>query len=95
MQELVVGLIVAIAAAVVLQRYAPKSLKRIVRGGSVRLAQRLGWPGIASRLGREAEAGASCGDGCGSCGSCGTSTSSKGEQSHSISIESLKKTLHR
>ena len=92
-QEIAVGLIVAVAAIVVLRRYAPQALKRAARIVAVRLARALGWRALAERLARPAETGASCGDGCGTCGNCGT----KAAPGHSttIPVEELKKTLRR
>jgi hypothetical protein len=98
MQEIVVGLIVFCAALVVLKRYAPKGLKRAARIGTVRLAKALGWQSLADKLSLQAEAGASCGDGCGSCGSCGTTpttTPTTGPSVTTVSVEKLKETLRR
>ncbi len=94
MQQIIVSLIVVCAAIVVLRRYAPKALKRAARIGAVRLAKACGWNDLAARLAQQAEAGASCGDGCGSCGNCGT-TSAPGSTISSIPIEKLKETLRR
>lgn len=96
-QELVVGLIVLCAAIVVLRRYAPKGLKRAARIGAVRVAKAIGWSSLAERLAQQAEAGAACGDGCGSCGNCGpsSSTQAQGGSTQSVSVESLKQTLRK
>ncbi len=94
MQDIVVGLIVLCAAIVVLRRYAPKALKRTARIGTVRLAKALGWQSLADKFAQQAQAGASCGDGCGSCGNCGT-TPAAGPGVTSIPLEKLKETLRR
>ncbi|HEX7640927.1 MAG TPA: DUF6587 family protein [Burkholderiaceae bacterium] len=94
-QEIVVGLIVSVAALAVLRRYAPNSLKRTARIAMVRIARMFGWNALADKLGQQAEAGASCGDGCGSCGSCGPSSNEKSGPVQSVSVEDLKQTLRR
>jgi hypothetical protein len=94
-QQIIVGLIVAVAAIAVVKRYAPKSIKRAVQIGVVRMSKALGWNSLADRLVQKAEAGASCGDGCGSCGSCDQSAGEKGAPVQSVSVESLTQTLRR
>ncbi|GEM_PF-2964793 len=94
-QQIIVGLIVAIAAIVVFRRYAPKNLKRATRSGLVKLLKSLGWNSVAENLAQKAEAGASCGDGCGSCGSCGPANGEKATPVQTVSVEELKQTLRR
>ena len=94
-QQIVVGLIVAIAAFAVLKRYAPKALKRAARIGSVRVAKALGWVSLADKMALQAEAGASCGDGCGTCGNCGSSSTKEQGPVQSVSVDTLKQTLRR
>ncbi len=93
MQEIIVTLIVLCAAVAVSRRYAPKSIKRAARIHGVRVAQAIGWRTLAARIAAQAEAGASCGDGCGSCGNCGTPA--KPGANASISVEALKQTIRR
>lgn len=76
MQEWIVGLIVACAFLAVARRYMPKALRRALRTGLTRIAQRFGWNRLAARL-VAAEQAASCADGCGSCGGCGPAKLSK------------------
>jgi hypothetical protein len=92
MQEIVVGLIVAVAALVVARRYAPKAVKRAIRVGAVRAARTLGWNSLAARLAQQAEAGASCGGGCGNCGPVSDKQSGAVQ---SISVDSLRQTRRR
>jgi hypothetical protein len=93
MQEIIVALIVLCASVAVFRRYAPKSWRKLARIGAVRLATALSMPALAARISRQAEAGASCGDGCGSCGNCSTSTPAKNSASGAISVEALKRTI--
>ncbi len=95
MQEIVVAVIVAVAAFAVLRRYAPRSVKQAVRSHSVRLATRLGWHSMATKLRAPAENGAACGSGCGSCGSCGGTPTNPNTSSSSISVDALKRTIQR
>ncbi len=96
-QKIIVGLIVLCAAIVVLRRYAPKAVKRAARIGTVRAAKAIGWNLLAEQLAQQAEAGATCGDGCGSCGNCGPSPSGQTHagSTQSVSIERLKQTLRK
>jgi hypothetical protein len=94
-QQIIVGLIVALAAFAVAKRYAPKGMKRAARAGTVRLAKALGWHWLADKLAQKAEAGASCGDGCGSCGNCAPSENEKNASTQTVSVESLKQSLRR
>ena len=94
-QNIIVGLFVAMAAVVVIRRYSPGAAKRAVRIGVGRLAGALGWNTLAQRLALQAEAVASCGTGCGSCGNCASSANDKGAAEQSVSVESLKRTLRR
>ena len=96
MQGIIVAVIVAYAAFVVLRRYTPKPIRQFVRAWSVKIATRMGWQSMAAKLSEQAEAGASCGNGCGSCGNCGPSTHASEKQSTStISVEALKRTIAR
>jgi hypothetical protein len=95
MQEIIVTIIVALAALAVLRRYAPRSLKQAVRSHSVRMATRFGWQNIATKLRAPAENGAVCGSGCGSCGSCGDTATNQKVSSSTISVEALKRTIQR
>ena len=72
MQEAIVAVIVICAAFAVINRYAPKAVKRIARSWSARTAIRFGRHALAAKIERQAQAGASCGDGCGACGNCGS-----------------------
>jgi hypothetical protein len=93
MQEIIVAVIVVCATAAVFRRYAPKSWRRLTRIGGVRLATALALPALAARIAQQAEAGASCGDGCGSCGNCSSNPPGKHGATTSISVEALKQTI--
>jgi hypothetical protein len=95
MQESIVALIVACAVWTLAQRYMPKTARRALRGWSARAAKRFGWSGVASRLEAAAEAGSSCGDGCGTCGSCGPSDAPPLDKQFVITPEALKRTARR
>ena len=99
LQQWIVGAIVAYAFWAVARRYLPKSLRRFLRSWAVRLARRIGWKRLAAKLEERAEAGASCGDGCGSCGNCGPSgkeVNADGEpKQFTVSVEALKSTAAR
>ena len=79
MQELLVGLIVAYAAWAVVARYAPKALKRAVRGQLARMFRGMGLQKAADYFGRDPQS-SDCSSGCGSCGGCGPSKPSSKEQ---------------
>lgn len=64
-QELVVGIIVALAALYAGAKYLPESWRRA-------LVHRLSKGGRESKLVAWLDTSASCGSGCGSCGSCET-----------------------
>ncbi len=95
MQEIIVAVFVLCASVAVFRRYAPKSWRRLARIGAVRLATALALPALAARIAQQAEAGASCGDGCGSCGNCATTTPAKSGATGSISVEALRRTISR
>jgi hypothetical protein len=96
MQEIIVALIVLCAAVAVLKRYAPKALKQWARSWGARTARRIGWLALAERIERQAQAGASCADGCGTCGNCGSAgQAAPVEKQTVISVESLKQTIRR
>ena len=63
-QELVAGIIVALAVLYVGAKYLPESWRRA-------LVHRLSQGGRQSPLVKWLDTSASCGTGCGSCGSCG------------------------
>lgn len=94
MQEFVVSAIVLFAAMAVTRRYLPKAIKRRMREGTVRALRLFGWEGAAAWLEREAEAAASCADGCGSCGGCGTKDAGVSQTEFAITPESMKR-IHR
>lgn len=91
MQQWIVGAIVAYAFWVVAKRYLPRALHRLLRSWAVRGARRMGWNRLAARLEKRAEAGASCGDGCGSCGSCGSGEKDTAPKQFTIPVEALKR----
>lgn len=95
MQEIVVAIIVLFAAIAVFRRYAPKPWRRLARIGGVRLATALDMPSLAARIAKQAEAGASCGDGCGTCGNCASNTPVKKGATSAISVDALKQTIRR
>lgn len=95
MQEIIVAIIVALAALAVARRYAPRNVKQAVRAQSVRLATRLGWHATAAKLGAPAENGGACGSGCGSCGSCGDTSAKPTASTTTISVDALKRTIQR
>jgi hypothetical protein len=93
MQEIIVAVVVLCASVAVFRRYAPKSWRQLARIGAVRLATALPMPALASKIAQQAEAGASCGDGCGSCGNCSTGAPLKSSATGAISVEALKRTI--
>ena len=74
MQELIVGVIVAVAFFAVLKRYLPKTVRRALRARLELAARRFGWESLAARL-AVTEQEASCADGCSSCGGCSSNES--------------------
>lgn len=86
MQTLLVGVIVAWALVVVVQRYAPDVLQRAVRSRCAHLASRVGWSSVAHRLkgapslAHGADGCASCSSGCNSGGGCGANAVKPVEQ---------------
>lgn len=90
MQELVVAVIVVVAAVAVMRRYLPRTVKRGLRLGAARALRALGWESAALRLEREAEAAASCLTGCGSCGGCGPKDAGVTQTEFAITPESMK-----
>ncbi|MBV8666315.1 MAG: hypothetical protein JO269_07520 [Burkholderiaceae bacterium] len=104
MQEFIVAVIVACAALVVAKRYAPAALKRATRSRAAKAASRLGWNKLAAKIEQQAEAGASCADGCGSCGGCGPGNASEENTVNAptapikhtvVSLENLRQNLRR
>jgi hypothetical protein len=95
MQEFIVAVIVACAAVAVLKRYAPKALKQVARSWSARAATRIGWLALAERIERQAQAGASCANGCGTCGNCGANGNPSTAKQAIVTLESLKQTIRR
>jgi hypothetical protein len=95
MQQAIAAAIVLCAAWVVLRRYTPKALKRIARSWSARTAIRLGWLALAAKIEQQAQAGASCGDGCGACGNCASGSAATVAKQSVITLESLKRTIRQ
>ncbi len=97
MQELIVAIIVACAAVVVLKRYAPKVVKQQVAlvGARARRDADVDWHALAARIERQAQAGASCADGCGTCGNCGANGNPSTAKQAIVTLESLKQTIRR
>jgi hypothetical protein len=93
MQEAIVAIIVIAAAWVVAKRYAPKAIRRALRGLVVVIARRLGWSGLASKFVAEPEP--DCADGCGACSGCSPTDAAIAAETSTISVEALKRTAPR
>lgn len=74
MQELLVGLIVVFAFAVVIRRYVPVALQDALRMLMYKSAKCLALKRLAARWEQPLVAPVSCQQGCGSCGGCGSNT---------------------
>ena len=94
-QQWIVAAIVACAFWAVARRYMPKAMRQALRRWTVQRARGFGLDGVAARLEARADAGGSCGDGCGSCGSCGPAPKEGGPKEFSVSVEALKRTASR
>lgn len=94
MQEMIVGLIVAVAACAVVWRYAPHALRRAGRSWLAKAARHFGWTALEKRIEAKAQLKSSCADGCGSCGGCKPVARALEEQS-TITLEELRKTARR
>ena len=94
-QEAIVGLIVVLSVLAVLRRYLPKNLRLFLATIRKGFLNRIGMPGLASRLSKVPSSVARCADGCGSCGN----RSADGDQSvaseFSMTPDALKKTIRR
>lgn len=95
MEELIVGLIVALAAWVVVLRYMPSAARRKMRGMIAVALTGAGWDRAARRFEASAQAGASCADGCGSCGGCGSNQADLAQKEFAITADALKRTARR
>jgi hypothetical protein len=92
MEELIVGLIVALAVWVVLLRYMPAVARSKLNGTIAAALTSAGWLRAARRFEASAQAGASCSDGCGSCGGCGSKQSDLAQTEFAITADALKRT---
>jgi hypothetical protein len=95
MQQAIVAVIVFYAAWVVVRRYAPKALKREVRAIAAHGLRKCGWERAARRLENDAQAAASCRDGCGSCGGCDSKEPAALQGEFAITPETLRRTTRR
>jgi hypothetical protein len=94
MQEIIVAVIVVIAAWSVLSRYAPKALRQACRAQAAKLARRGGFAWLEKRLTSPAAPAGSCADGCGNCGGC-SPAATQPETRSAITPEALKRTIRR
>ena len=94
MQQIIVGIIVLMAAWVVARKYLPKPVRRRVSAIMARVARRIGMRSMARWLETDLPAASSCADGCGSCGDCGP-TPVPHDVTFAISADALKQTIKR
>jgi hypothetical protein len=93
-QNLIVAVIVVLAAWAVARRYLPKTLRQRAAGFTARVARGSGMARMANWLEADLPADSSCGSGCGTCGNCGTGDAKAAPMNEfSISPEALKRTI--
>lgn len=95
MQEIIVALIVLVAAWTVARKYLPASVRHRSAAIAARTVRGLGLVTIAAWLEVELPVGSSCADGCKSCGSCGPGASAVGKTTFAVSVASLKRSRRR
>ena len=94
MQQVIVGIIVLMAAWIVARKYLPKPVRRRVSAITARAARRIWMRSLARWLETDLPAASSCADGCGSCGNCGP-TAMPNDVTFAISADALKQTIKR
>ncbi|OWW21767.1 DUF6587 family protein [Noviherbaspirillum denitrificans] len=94
MQELIVAVAVAGAAAFLLKRYVPRALSGAVLRSAVRLASRSGHANLADRLER-ASTNLQRASACGGCSGCGSKDKPDSQGRHGISVEALRRSAKR
>ena len=96
LQNLIVAVIVVLAAWAVARRYLPKTVRRRTAGFSARRARQLCLPRLAGWLEADLPAASSCGSGCGTCGNCGTGdTQASTPPEFSITPDALRRTIRK
>lgn len=96
LQQVIVGLIVLVAAWAVARKYLPVQVRRRMAGGMARVLRGVGLTRLAVWMEKELPAAASCGGGCGPCGGCGSGAGSDvGKNEFSISVEELRGKIRR
>lgn len=95
MQEAIVAVVVAAAVITLLKRYLPLAARRAVAAALAALLRRIGCAGWAARLQAGLASSPPAAGACSGCSGCTPGESKPQARQFTVSLESLRRTLHK